>query len=227
MWLFGWDVVGQVPPGSKFVLIGAPHTSNWDFPFTLATASVLRMRISWMGKDALFRRPFGSIMRWLGGIAVVRDAQHGLVDQIASRFGESEELVVAIAPCGTRKSSDHWKTGFYWIAQTAQVPILCGFLDYRSKRAGLGLSFIPTGDIASDMDRIRDFYRGVQGKRPELASAVRFIDQDVGLGPRDQPDGSSETESAKQPAAKPPLLWPLPGLRDHDRFRRRTVSSLT
>lgn len=179
MWLFGWDVIGRIPQGEKFVLVGAPHTSNWDFPFTLATLSVFRLKISWMGKDSLFKKPFGSVMRWLGGIAVDRSSEHGTVDQMVKQFKESQKLVVTIAPSGTRKKRDFWKSGFYWIAYTAQVPILCGYLDYARKEACLGLSFVPTGDIKKDMDRIREFFKGVQGKNPELTTTIRLMDETI------------------------------------------------
>lgn len=198
MRLLGWTVVAEIPEGSRFVLIGAPHTSNWDFPFTLATAAVLRLRISWLGKDTLFRRPFGGLMRWLGGIPVKRDEVHGLVEQIADRFREHEELIVALAPCGTRKKSTHWKTGFYWIAHTAQVPILCGFLDYARKQAGIGLCLEPTGDSSNDLERIRAFYRGIQGRKPELACPIRFAGEENGEGPGASRDAASSTEEATQ-----------------------------
>ena len=180
MRLLGWTVLGQVPEGGRFVLIGAPHTSNWDFVFTLATAAALRLRISWLGKDTVFRWPFGGLMRWLGGIPVKRDGVHGLVQQVADRFHECEKLTVAIAPCGTRKKSTHWKTGFYWIARTAQVPILCGYLDYARKQAGIGLCLEPTGDMDRDLEQIRTFYRGIQGKKPALACPIRFLGRENG-----------------------------------------------
>jgi 1-acyl-sn-glycerol-3-phosphate acyltransferase len=179
MWLFGWQVEGQVPGGGKFVLIGAPHTSNWDFPFTLAAAAVLRLRISWMGKDSAFKGILGPIMKGLGGIPIDRSSPQGVVGQIAARFDRSDQLVVAIAPSGTRKQAEYWKSGFYWIAMSAQVPILCGYLDYRRKRAGVGLSFVPTGDVGADMDRIRTFYQEFQGKKPELATRIRLADEDA------------------------------------------------
>jgi len=179
MWLFGWDVVGQVPHGGKFVLIGAPHTSNWDFPFALAALYVFRLKISWLGKHTLFKKPFGRVMRWLGGIPIHRKSQHGLVDQIVKQFRASQQLVIVLAPSGTRKKRDHWKSGFYWIAHSAQVPILCGYLDYYRKKACLGLSFLPTGDVKKDMDRIRDFYEGVQGKHAELATRISLIDENT------------------------------------------------
>jgi 1-acyl-sn-glycerol-3-phosphate acyltransferase len=177
MRLFGWDVVGQIPPGGKFVLVGAPHTSNWDFPFTMAAVRVLRVKISWMGKHTIFKGPVGAVMRWLGGIPINRESAHGVVDQIVDRFAKAEKLVVAVAASGTRRRMDYWKSGFYWIALNAQVPILCGFLDYGRKQAGVGLSFLPTGDVKKDMDRIRGFYEGIKGKKPELQTNVRFRDE--------------------------------------------------
>ena len=177
MWIFGWDVIGRVPSGGKFVLVGAPHTSNWDFPFALATFYIFRLKMSWMGKDTLFKKPFGKIMKWLGGIPIDRSSEHGVVDQIVKQFNESRKLVVAIAPSGTRKKRDYWKSGFYWIAYTAQVPIFCGYLDYSRKKACLGLSFVPTGDIKKDMDRIREFFKGVRGKNPEQTTRIRLLDE--------------------------------------------------
>lgn len=130
-----------------------------------------------MGKDTLFKKPFGKIMRWLGGIPIDRSSEHGVVGQIVKQFNESRKLVVTIAPSGTRKKRDYWKSGFYWIAYTAKVPILCGYLDYSRKKACLGLSFLPTGDIKKDMDRIREFFVGIRGKNPELTTRIRLLDE--------------------------------------------------
>ena len=179
MWFFGWDVVGQVPVGGKFVVIAAPHTSNWDFFFGLFAGYIYRLKVSWIGKDSLFKKPFGGIVRWSGGIAINRDRQHGVVDQIATQLKESSKLVIAIAPSGTRKRVDYWKSGFYWIAHAAQVPILCGYLDYGRKEVCLGLCFVPTGNVREDMDRIREFYKGIHGKHSELATRIRLRDENT------------------------------------------------
>jgi 1-acyl-sn-glycerol-3-phosphate acyltransferase len=176
-WLLGWDVEGELPESGKFILVGAPHTSNWDFTFMLMVSFIFRVKVSWLGKDSLFVKPFGGIMRWLGGIAVRRESRNGVVEQIADRFQKSEKMVLVIAPAGTRKRRDHWKSGFYWIAHRAQVPILCGSLDYHRKLVHLGLSFVPSGDVKRDMDRIRSFFEGAQGKYPELASVIRLPDE--------------------------------------------------
>lgn len=181
MKVFRWKVVGTLPPGDKFILIGAPHTSNWDFLFALAAFHLLRIDVSWIGKETLFRKPFGGIMKRLGGIAVKRGSKQGIVEQIAQRFKNAQKLIIAIAPSGTRKKKDHWKSGFYWIALNAKVPIICGYLDYRKREAGIGLSFIPTGNIVEDMNRIREFYNGIQGKYPDMVTTVRLPDETEGV----------------------------------------------
>ncbi len=178
MWFFGWDVIGQFPPGGKCILIAAPHTSNWDLAFLLIASFVFRIKMSWLGKEAIFKKPFGGIMRWLGGISVDRSSQHGLVDQMVDHFSKSEKLTVAVPASGTRKKKEYWKSGFYWIAHQAQVPIVCGYLDYSRKVACIGISIIPTGNVKSDMDRIREFYKDVKAKYPEMKSRIRLTDED-------------------------------------------------
>lgn len=175
--LSGWDVTGEIPDGKKFILIGAPHTSNWDFVFMLATSWIFRLKVSFMGKDSLFWGPFGWVMRGLGGIPIDRSSRMGVVDQMVTRFNESEKLVVVVTPGGTRSYSDHWKSGFYWIAFKAQIPLICAFIHYANKRVHLGLSFIPTGDLQADMDRIRDFYKQGQGLHPDQAAEIRLRDE--------------------------------------------------
>lgn len=178
MRITGWHVVGKIPPGGKFVLIGAPHTSNWDFPFGLAALYIFGLKVSWLGKDSLFKKPFGGIMRLLGGIAISRDNAHGVVEQMAQRFQDSKKLVVLVTPSGTRAKREYWKSGFYRIARAAQVPILCGYVDFKKKEACLGLSFVPTGSVKEDMARIRAFYKDIQGKHPELTTTIRLRDED-------------------------------------------------
>ncbi|MEA3286775.1 MAG: lysophospholipid acyltransferase family protein [Candidatus Marinimicrobia bacterium] len=166
----GWEFKGELPHAGKFMLICAPHTSNWDFMYLLAIMFMLRIKVSWMGKHTLFKKPFGNFMRWLGGISIDRRSTHGVVDQIAEYYATHDDLIIAIAPEGTRKKTDHWKSGFYHIANKAQVPLLLGYVDYVNKQAGTGPSFIPTGDIKKDMDQIRDFYKDIRGDHPELES---------------------------------------------------------
>ncbi len=177
MKMTGWKIVADIPPDKKFIIVGAPHTSNWDFPLALLTCFALRLKIAWIGKHSLFKKPFGGFMRRLGGIPVNRECSSGIVEQMAKKFANSEKLVVAIAASGTRKKSDYWRSGFYWIAHEARVPILCGYLDYTHKEAGFGLTFLPSGDIQKDMARIREFYRNVTGKFPEKTTPVRVRDE--------------------------------------------------
>lgn len=161
--LAGWKLTGQPPIEKKYVLIAVPHTSNWDFPITLAMAFLFKFDIFWMGKDSLFKGPAGPIMRWLGGIAVNRSASSNLVQQLVDAFNENDELVIAIPPEGTRSRVDKWKTGFYHIAHGANVPIALGFLDYQRKVGGFGPTFYPTGDVDKDIAEIRQFYKGIAG----------------------------------------------------------------
>lgn len=174
--LMGWTVEGNLPEhASKSVLIAAPHTSNWDLPMTIMVAFALRLRPRWMGKASIFRQPFGGLMRWLGGIAVDRSRSTNLVESSARAIRDAHEpLQLIVPPEGTRSQTRHWKTGFYFIAQSAQVPIVLAFMDYRTKRSGLGPLFEPTGQMALDMASIKAFYRPYQGK-----NADQFASEDA------------------------------------------------
>ena len=162
----GWRVEGTLPPhAAKSVLIAAPHTSNWDLPYTLMLAFVLRLRVYWIGKQSLFRAPFGGVMRWLGGIPVNRDQANNLVASSAQAMREAQgPIQLIVPPEGTRGKTRHWKTGFYFIAQQAGVPIVLAFVDYERKVGGLGPVFIPTGDLEQDMRAIKAFYAPIKGK---------------------------------------------------------------
>ena len=164
--LTGWRVEGTLPPhAAKSVLIAAPHTSNWDLPYTLMLAFVLRLRVYWIGKQSLFRAPFGGVMRWLGGIPVNRDQANNLVASSAQAMREAQgPIQLIVPPEGTRGKTRHWKTGFYFIAQQAGVPIVLAFVDYERKVGGLGPVFNPTGDLEQDMRAIKAFYAPIKGK---------------------------------------------------------------
>ena len=167
--LKGWKVDGALPPlASKSVLIAAPHTSNWDLPYTLMVAFVLRLNIYWMGKASLFHWPFGLLMRWLGGIAVDRAKAGNLVAASALAICRADGPVqLVVPPEGTRGKTRLWKTGFYFIALEAQVPIILAYLDYHRKVGGLGPVFTPTGDVEADMAQIKRFYAPIKGRRAE------------------------------------------------------------
>ncbi len=183
--LMGWRAQGPLPDLPKFVLVAAPHTSNWDLPYMLAIGTVLGMRVSFMGKHTLFRPPFGWIMRFLGGISVDRRGRHGAVDQMAAIFRQRERLILAVAPEGTRSHRDHWRSGFYEIARAADIPIVLGFLDYGNKCGGLGPILHPTGDLHADMDLIRAFYEPIRGRRPRKFGPIRLKGEaELGAKPR-------------------------------------------
>jgi 1-acyl-sn-glycerol-3-phosphate acyltransferase len=164
--LTGWKVEGRLPQGcEKCVFIAAPHTSNWDLPYTLMVAFALRLNIYWMGKNQIFKPPFRGVMMWLGGIPVQREQTNNLVDASVQAIQVADgPLQLVVPPEGTRSKSRYWKTGFYYIALGARVPILMAYMDYERKISGIGPMFSPTGDIEADMLTIKAFYAPFKGK---------------------------------------------------------------
>ena len=183
--LSGWRIAGSLPAHDKYVLIAAPHTSNWDLVYMLAIAFVLGMRINWMGKDSLFKPPFGWFMLWLGGVPIDRSKTNNVVQAMADEFTARERLILAVPPAGTRGRREYWKSGFYHIAKCAQVPIVMGYLDYATKTGGFGAHLTPGEDIAADMDVFRAFYGQKAGKFPAKVSVVRLRDEGDGEPPVD------------------------------------------
>ena len=173
--MMGWRTEGltpeQIAAYPKFVLIAAPHTSNWDFPITLMVCFVLRMNVYWMAKASLFAWPIGWLSRWLGGIAIDRSASNNTVQNTIDAFAAREKLAVIVAPEGTRGKVTHWKTGFYHMAHGAGVPIALAYLDFKHKAGGIGRMFQTTGDIAADMAEIQQFYSGITGKNRDQFDA--------------------------------------------------------
>ncbi len=169
--LIGWKPRYNLPPDlRKYVMIAAPHTSNWDFPLAMAALSLMRVRVNYLAKKELFRFPLGIIMRFFGGIPVDRSRNTGMVDAMIAEFRQHDELVLMIPPEGTRGYVNEWKSGFYRVALGAGVPIVLGYLDYGRKEAGLAKAFYPTGDYEKDLRLIQDFYRSVQARHPERSS---------------------------------------------------------
>jgi 1-acyl-sn-glycerol-3-phosphate acyltransferase len=173
----GWEAEGSRPESQRFVLIAAPHTSNWDLAFLLALAQIYGIRVSWMGKHTLFRGPMGGLMRRLGGIPVRRDRSSDLVAQMASAIQQSDAIALTVPVEGTRGYTPHWKSGFYHIARSARVPVVMGFLDYERRRGGFGPELLLTEDIRTDMDKIRAFYRDKRGRYPEKAGEIRLKEE--------------------------------------------------
>lgn len=171
----GWREEGVVPDVDKYVLIAAPHTSNWDLPVTLGLGYVMGIDVVWIGKHTLFEGPIrGPFYRWLGGIPVDRNAAQDQVQVLASAFDVPGKRVMVIAPEGTRAKSRYWKSGFYWIAHTAKVPIALGYIDFRRKRGGIGPMITPTGDVEADVARIHEFYERITAKFPEEFTNIEF-----------------------------------------------------
>jgi 1-acyl-sn-glycerol-3-phosphate acyltransferase len=174
----GWKAADGVPTEQKYVLLAAPHTTNWDLLYLLAISFRLGVNMSWLGKDSLFRGPMGTVMRWFGGVPVRRGARSGMVDSLAEEFARSESLVIVIPPEATRSYTDHWKSGFYRIAIAADVPIVCGYLDYSTRTGGLGQLVHPSGDAAADMDKFREFYADKQGKYADQVGEIKLQSED-------------------------------------------------
>lgn len=183
---FGWEGEGAPPEHGRYVLIAAPHTSNWDFPFTLAFAWVYGIEMRWMGKHTLFEGPLGWFFRWAGGVPVVRHERRSVVQQMIDLFDEREKLppgdpkrkLALVVPVeGTRSRVPHWKSGFYHIARGAHVPIVLGYLDYRRKRGGFGHVLEPTGDLVADMEILRAFYADKVGKFPERFGPIVLAEE--------------------------------------------------
>lgn len=174
--LLGWTLVEPLERPAKAVLVGYPHTSNWDGVYALLVKLALGLDARWVGKDTLFRWPIGGIMRRLGGIPIDRSAPHGFVAQMAAEFASRPDFLLVIAPEGTRSLTKGWKSGFYRIALAAKVPVALAFVDYERREAGILTYLTLTGDPASDIATIAAHYEGRQGKHPELASPIRWLD---------------------------------------------------
>ncbi len=160
----GWKAAGQKPDLPKYVIIAAPHTSNWDFVYTICLAFILDIRPRVMMKSEWFHGPMGLFLRWFGAFPVDRSGSHGVVAESVNAFLKFKEMALVVPPSGTRKKVMYWKTGFYHIAMGAGVPVVLGYLDYRRKIGGIGPTVYLTGRMDEDMKTIQDFYAPMAGR---------------------------------------------------------------
>lgn len=164
MKLAGWQVVEKAPALKQYVLIAAPHTTNWDLVVLLAAVLDSHSEVHWMGKKSLFPRPFRGFVRWLGGVAVDRSKSQNMVSVSIATYKQASSWILAIPPEGTRNKTERWKSGFYHIAVGAGVPIQMGWVDFAKKQIGYGETFYPSGDYDKDIVQIQAFYAGRVGK---------------------------------------------------------------
>ena len=173
-----WTLSTEPAPDRPTVLLGAPHTSNWDFVLMLGIAWRLRMPVRWLGKASLFRGWKGPIMRGLGGIPVDRADPSRVVGDVVARIHAGEVFGLVVTPEGTRGSGSYWKSGFYRIARAAALPVTLGYVDRTTMTTGLGPTIELTGDVRADMDVIRAFYADKSGLHPELRTEPRLREED-------------------------------------------------
>jgi len=166
MYLFGWHVDGKLPDLPKYIIIGAPHTSNWDFPLFLGVIFHLKVNVRFMGKAELFRSPFGWFFYWCGGVPVDRKKSSGLVEQMVDACEKSDKFILTIAPEGTRHGVKEWKMGFYHIARNAGIPIVMAVVDGKKKTMHVGQIFYPTEDMGTDLKAIKGYFEGMVGINP-------------------------------------------------------------
>jgi 1-acyl-sn-glycerol-3-phosphate acyltransferase len=170
MRLLGWRFEGSVPNLPKMVLIGAPHTSNWDFPLAMMALFALRVRLYWLGKQEFVNSPLEPLLLWLGGIPVDRHADNGVVGQTAVQFQQHDRFLLGLAPEGTRRLVPSWKMGFFYIAHAANVPIIPVALDYGRKVINIGAPIWTDVGETAVMAQLKSFYSGVEAKHPSLFS---------------------------------------------------------
>lgn len=175
----GWKPQGAFPPHRKFVIMGASHTSNWDFLVFLGTVHALGRKVRFIGKHSLFKGPMGHFMRALGGVPVDRSSPQDLVSQIVAQFDAHEDFVLVIAPEGTRSATTNWKTGFYQIALKAGVPIVCAGPDYPTRRGVIGPIIHPTGNMMTDLAPAFDFFRTLTPRHPQRAAFPNWLESGV------------------------------------------------
>lgn len=168
--ILGWKVENGFPDlPKKYVVIAAPHTSWVDFPIAILTRMSEGKMVNFIGKNSLFKWPFGYFFRALGGTPVDRTKNNNMVDAVVQLFNSKEEFRLGISPEGTRKKVEKWKTGFYYIAKGANVPVVMATLDFENKKVKISEPYYIKGNIEEDFKIMQNFYKGVKGKNPELS----------------------------------------------------------
>ena len=175
--LLGWQIVGEFKGMEKALMI-SQHTSNWDGIFAIFGTFSLGIRPRWLAKDKLFKGILGPIMRWAGGIEIDRSKNANVVEQVTAQFAKEEQLWLFVAPEGTRKKAEYWRTGFYYIALNTQVSIVKGIIDYKYKQVGIADQMMPSGDIEADLDIFRAWYADHHPKYPENAAPIQLRSKD-------------------------------------------------
>ena len=175
--MMGWKLEGARPEHKCYVLIAAPHTSNWDFPLMLVYAAAFDIKVTWMAKHSLFFPPVGWFMRAMGGMPIIRHENRNVVASMVDVFRDVPRLVLVVPTEGTREWVEYWKSGFYHIARQAGLPIVPSFLDYGRKCGGFGPAMRTTDNVVEDMQYFRDFYAGMQGKFPDKFGPIRLREE--------------------------------------------------
>ncbi len=181
----GWEVEGDPPSDPVVMMVAAPHTSNWDFALMVLLTWATDVEPHVLVKKEAFRGPAGPVLRRLGGVPVDRQAPAGMVEDLVERAGTSKHLSLIITPEGTRSAGEYWKSGFYRIARQGGMPVCLAYCDAANKRMGFGPVLHLTGDVAADMDVIREFYADKSGVRPDQATAPRLREEDAAPDPAD------------------------------------------
>jgi len=165
----GWSVQGQLPEQyKKFILPVAPHTSNWDFVIAIAVMFSLDIKVTFLGKDSIFKGILGQWLTSLGGVGIDRSHRHGVVGQMVDRFASEEHMLLALAPEGTRSKTKEWKTGFLHIAKQAQVPIVPVGLDYKNKQVVFLPHYFVEGEVEEELHAVKAMYKSFCAKKPQL-----------------------------------------------------------
>ncbi len=173
--LFGWRLDINLPDTQRYVIIGYPHTSNWDFVLGMLAKWALNVPLNWVAKHSIFWGPFRPLFISMGGVPLDRKTTQGFIQKNIALFQARDKFILGLMPEGTRSKVDHLRTGFYYIAHGAQVPIALAYFDYPKKVVGIGKVLIPSGDIHSDFEIIKAFYQDKVGCRPELQGNLCII----------------------------------------------------